>query len=151
MELFGELIIKNPVVDNIFKVKSSKKVIVGEAGLKPSRGERIYIFRRKFYNVEKELSDEDLNLVNKNRNIKVISVSFGHTKDISRMVKKHSAFIVFYYKGKQKSIKNILKQIPGTIYVDESYDKYGKFYEINGRAGSRTWWHNAALVLSKIT
>ena len=145
MDLFGNLNLRNPL-QTITKTEK----IVGELGIKPHIGERIYKYRRRLYNVEKELSDEDLNLLNKNKNIKISSVGFGRTKQLSKFVTKGHAHIIFYYRGKQKSIKSILKQIPGTILVEESFDKYGKFYTIEGRAGSRTWWHNAALTISKI-
>jgi hypothetical protein len=140
--------------DNILltELEKPKKIIVGEAGLKPKRGERIYIFRGRAFNVEKELSDKDLDLINKNRNIKLTSVQFGRTNAISKYVTKGSAHIIFFYMGKHKSIKNILKGIPGTIDIEEDkYQKRGILYHIYGRAGSRTWWHSAAVTLSKIT
>jgi len=128
-----------------------KKVIVGEAGVQPHIGERIYYFRGKPYNVEKELRDEDLDLLNKNKNIKLTSVMFGRKTRISKYVTEGNAHIIFYYRGKQKSIKNILKNIPGTIEVKEDLLKGRKTYWIYGRAGSQTWFHNAAVTLSKLT
>lgn len=158
MNLFGNIILKNPLED---KIKKKNRIIDMSKGMTPC--EKRYKYGNRIFAVERGISTNDLDIMNKNRNISIRSVSLGHSienKECHNV--KQPAHISFVYRGKNgqnvhKYIVDILKRVPLTlsgkdrVRAGKAFDEKYATYEMYGRVNDKVWFHNAALTISKIT